>query len=92
VGLEMMSSGLPVVGTDIGVIPEVVSDQETGYIVRSRNAQELAAALGRLASDSALRHRLGNQARQRVETEFTFSRWVHRTMNVYRNAEQARWT
>lgn len=93
VGLEMMSTGLPVVGTDIGVIPEVVTDQETGYIVRSRSVPDLTAALERLASDRALREKLGAAGRKRVEDEFTFAAWVARTIDVYRKARPgSTWT
>jgi glycosyltransferase involved in cell wall biosynthesis len=84
VGLEMMSSGIPVVGTDIGVIPEVVKQGETGYIVRSRNAPELASALERLVLEPELRLRLGRQARAWIESGFTFAHWVRNTEAVYR--------
>lgn len=86
VGLEMMSSGLPVVGTDIGVIPEVVADGETGYIVRSRSVPELASRLEKLVLDGAQRRALGRQARERVESRYTFAHWVAATEAAYRRA------
>jgi glycosyltransferase involved in cell wall biosynthesis len=90
VGLEMASTGLPVIGTDIGVIPEVVNDSETGYIVRSRSVPDLGSAMERLAADAALRGRLGGAGRRQVEAKFSFDAWVRNTDAVYRHAQSTR--
>ena len=95
VGLEMMSAGLPVVGADVGVIPEVVKHGETGYIVRSRQSQDWAAVMTGLVSNSELRLQLSRQARSRALTMFNYQKWVAATDEVYRAAELVRskqWT
>lgn len=56
--VEAMSQGLPVVGTRVGGIPELVRDGESGLLVGVHRPDELAAALLRLAGDPALRLRL----------------------------------
>ena len=43
-----MASGKPVVGTSVGVIPEIVHHEEQGFIVEPRNATATAAALEKL--------------------------------------------
>jgi glycosyltransferase involved in cell wall biosynthesis len=68
--LEAMSYGLPVVGTAVGGIPELLGD-DAGLLVRSRDAVVLADALERLARDPALRARLGRLGRERVERDFS---------------------
>jgi glycosyltransferase involved in cell wall biosynthesis len=68
--LEAMSYGLPVVGTAVGGIPELLGD-DAGLLVRSRDAVALADALERLARDPALRARLGRLGRERVERDFS---------------------
>ncbi len=88
VGLEMMASGLPVIGTDIGVIPEVVIADQTGYIVRSRDASALAHAMRELAQNGKHREELATQARRRIEERFTFAEWAQNTDAVYRRALQ----
>ena len=56
--MEALTSGLPVVTTSVGALPEAVTHGETGWIVPPDDAPALAEALGTLASDSALRTRL----------------------------------
>jgi glycosyltransferase involved in cell wall biosynthesis len=71
--LEAMAAGLPVVATDVGGIPELVADGETGLLVPPGDADALAAALQRLVADAELRRRLGDAARARVEERFSLA-------------------
>jgi len=67
---EAMASALPVVGTPVGGLPEMLEDDVTGLIVPPDDARSLAVALERLARDPALRLRLGADARRRAEAVF----------------------
>ncbi len=60
--LQAFACGLPVVTTEAGAIPEVARDGETGLIVKMQDAPALAAGIGRLLDDAALRTRLGANA------------------------------
>ena len=60
--MEALTSGLPVVTTTVGALPEAVTHGETGWIVPPDDAPALAAALQALAGDAALRERLSVQA------------------------------
>jgi glycosyltransferase involved in cell wall biosynthesis len=65
--LEAMSCGLPVIVSDASPGPlELVSDGETGLVVPVNDAGALARAIERLATDAALRRRLGEAGRARV--------------------------
>src|SRR5437773_1032669 len=67
--VEAMALGTPCVSTDVTGIPELLAD-DCGIIVPQHDPANLAAALERLLSDSALRVRLATRARQRVESDF----------------------
>jgi glycosyltransferase involved in cell wall biosynthesis len=73
--LEAMSAGLPVVTTAHAAIPETVLHERTGLIVPPRDVASLADALQRLATDAALRQRLGESGRTRFLQQYTLQRW-----------------
>ena len=64
--LEAMSWGLPVITTPVGGIPEVITHNETGFLVNPGDVQQLAEALQSLIENKSLRLKLGSAARQRV--------------------------
>jgi colanic acid/amylovoran biosynthesis glycosyltransferase len=68
--MEAMAMRLPVVTTRIMGISELVDDGDNGLLVRPGRADELVAALGRLARDPELRSRLGENGREKVVAEF----------------------
>lgn len=69
--LEAMSYGVPVISTRVGGIPELVRDGIDGYLIEAGDQAALEDRLGRLASDAALRSRMGEAARHRVATVFS---------------------
>jgi glycosyltransferase involved in cell wall biosynthesis len=70
---EAMACGLPVVATDGGALPEVVGTSgQAGFIVPRRNARALALSIQRLLDDPALRKRMGEAGRNRIESRFSW--------------------
>lgn len=69
--LEAMSSGLPVVSTRVGGIPDVVTDHETGALVPAGDPAAMAAALAVYAQDPALVRRHGATARDRIVKKYS---------------------
>jgi glycosyltransferase involved in cell wall biosynthesis len=81
--LEFMASSKPVVGTSVGVIPEIISDGEQGYIVPARNPGATAQALRKLIENPVLRHNFGKQARERVLQNFSLEKFGKVMESVY---------
>jgi glycosyltransferase involved in cell wall biosynthesis len=73
--LEAMATGLPVVTTACGGVPEMVLQERTGLLVPPDQPSALAAAVRRLM-DARLRRRLGTAARKHVERRFDARRNV----------------
>lgn len=82
--LEAMNFGVPVVGSAVGGILDVVVPEESGLLVPPGDAEALAAALRRLLTDGALAARLGEAGRRRVQTHFSWDTIVARWLSVYR--------
>lgn len=72
--IEAMAEGLPVVGTRLGGIPEVIDEGVNGFLVAPGSSHELAAALEWLIMDKALREKMGQMGRRIYEQRFTVAR------------------
>jgi glycosyltransferase involved in cell wall biosynthesis len=81
--LEAMAVGVPVVGSRVGGIPEMVVDGQTGRLVPPRDPVALADALGTLIGDGHERARLGRAARARAESAFSLEAHAGRLQAVY---------
>jgi len=81
--LESMASGIPVVATAVDGNLETVADNQTGFLVPSKDSQALAQAIIKILRDEALKKRLGENARQRAMGEFSFSGMVEAFEKLY---------
>jgi glycosyltransferase involved in cell wall biosynthesis len=81
--VEAMACGLPVVATDCGGTREALRDGVEGFLVAPRDWRAAAAALLRLWEEPALRARMGQAGRARVEAEFTLDRQTERFVALY---------
>lgn len=82
--LEAMSFALPVIGSRVGGIPEMVLDGESGLLTPPREVAGLATALERLLVDASFRRRLGESARSRCEEKFSLAAHTFAVTDIYR--------
>ena len=97
INLEAMACEVPVVASAVGGIPEVVVEDETGFLVPvdqqeeapfapkdpDRFAQELADRINQLMRDPALREPMGQAGRRRAEELFGWDKIAKRTKALY---------
>jgi glycosyltransferase involved in cell wall biosynthesis len=81
--VEAAASGVPVVATRHGGIPEAVEDGKTGFLVAERSAGELADALDALLSAESLRARMGGEARRLASERFDIRRQTEALERLY---------
>lgn len=81
--LEAMSFAKPVVATNVGGIPEVVLDGQTGLLVEPANPSALAGAISGLLKDPARMKKLGCAGQKRAEAEFGPQTRTSRIMELY---------
>lgn len=73
--IEAMASGKPVIGTYAGATPEIVTEGETGLLVPPHDADALADAIIKLASNRDTLRRMGQAGRRRAEACYSMKRW-----------------
>lgn len=83
--LEAMAMERPVVATNVGGIPEVVRDGETGFLVPPMDPKALARGIIRVLEDKDIASDMGRKGRALVERHFTLELMVERTHELYEN-------
>jgi len=82
--IEAMACGCPIIASNVGGIPEVVSP-DCGLLVRPRSSEDIAAAANVLISDENFRKKLARNARIRAEKFFDFDVTAEKVEQSYRN-------
>jgi glycosyltransferase involved in cell wall biosynthesis len=84
--LEGMAAGLPLIATNVGDVPSVVRNGETGILLPPGDPAALASAIVDLLRDREKRRRLGSAARQLVEREYSAERMANEYLDTYKAA------
>jgi glycosyltransferase involved in cell wall biosynthesis len=80
---EAMASGLPIVGSAVGGIPDLVQHCRNGLLVPPRDPFSLAAAIRHLGENPALRVEIGNRNRAQAEATLSWDRITTRYLSLY---------
>lgn len=81
---EAMSSGMAVVSTTGGSLPEVIGD--AGLLVPPKDPEALAGAIAKYLDNPGLREEMGRKARERIETKFNWPRAAREVTAIYHRA------
>ena len=81
--VEGISAGIPLIGSRLGGIPEVVEDGVNGLLVMPGSAEELGRALQNLLCSPELRKRMGEAGRAIYDRKFTLDRMMEQIQAIY---------
>jgi len=81
---EAMASGIPVVATRVGGVPEIVEDGKTGFLYKVGGANEMIAFLKRLLTSPKLAREMGNRGREKALSMFHPTKVGYQTIQAYR--------
>jgi glycosyltransferase involved in cell wall biosynthesis len=81
--LEAAATGVPLIGSRIGGIPECIVDGKSGFLVPERDAEALARRMTELLEDPGRRHRMGAAGRALIEDRFDIDRQTAALENFY---------
>ncbi|MDB5247823.1 MAG: hypothetical protein JWQ40_2217 [Segetibacter sp.] len=74
--LEALSAAVPVIGSDVAGIPDMIENNKDGYLVEVGNIPAFANAILSLVDNEGLRNELGKQAKENFETKFSMDQHV----------------
>lgn len=83
--LESMACGTPVVGFDVGGIPDMVRPGETGWLAETGDVRALREDVDQALADDTERFKRGRRCREVVEEEYTLERQARQYRRLYRN-------
>lgn len=82
-GLESMACGVPVIGSEVGGIPEIVIPGETGWLVPPRSSEAIAQAIIESLTQPMLRQKMSLKCRQLVVERYSWESIAKRTIEFY---------
>jgi glycosyltransferase involved in cell wall biosynthesis len=81
--LEAAATGIPIIGSRVGGIPECIVDGKTGFLVPERDEEALARRMAELLNDRVRRHSMGAAGRALIEDRFDIDRQTAALENFY---------
>jgi glycosyltransferase involved in cell wall biosynthesis len=81
--LEAMSSGVPVICTAVGGAPDVINDARDGFLINPGEPHEISRIANLLLSDINLRNKIGNNARKKILSRYTWDKIADDVINDY---------
>jgi len=81
--IEAMAQRVPPIVSNVGGMPELVVDGESGLVVPPRDTRALADAIVALATDRDRRQRMGEEAQNRIREAFTIEETLRKTVDLY---------
>ncbi|MCK4626504.1 MAG: glycosyltransferase family 4 protein [Phycisphaerae bacterium] len=85
--LEAMACGLLIISTNVGAIPEVITDGVEGFLIEPGDIEALADRLVRVGQDSQLRKRMGQAGKELVRQQYSLDIMINRLLDVYRDVQ-----
>lgn len=82
--LEAMAVGTNIIAIDRGGIKEAIFEKETGFLISDHSADEFCRIILEMESDESLKYKLIENARRKVEEEFSLDKMVENTLREYR--------
>ena len=87
--LEAIASGVPVIGTGVGGIPDIIKDGETGLLALQKNPHDLAEKILKLLADATLRQRVTENGFDFVKQEFSWGVVAGKFKRIYEDVLQS---
>lgn len=88
--IEANAAARPVVVSNVGGLPEVVVDGETGLVVPRENPKAAADAITKLVLDKQLRIRIGDEGKQHVSSNYDWAKCIDIMIDLYKKTIESK--
>ena len=78
-----MACGIPVISTNVGSIPELITSPNEGILLPPNDHESLVSALLELIKSGEMRTKLGNNARKKVHKDYSWKLTTNKYLSVY---------
>ena len=82
-GLESMACGKPIVGSNVGGLPEIIEDKKTGFLVKPKSSKDIAQSVIKLLTKKKLQEKMGEASVEKIFREFDWNVIAQKTLVVY---------
>ncbi len=83
--IEAMATGLPIIASPVGGIPELIIDDKNGFLVSPTSKSEIKSAIIKLIENQDLRIKMGQIGRKIFESNFSLPQMVRNYLKIYEN-------
>ena len=83
--LETMEIGIPIIGSQIGGIPELIEDKENGFVYEYNNIDELAEKMKTLFDNNEVANQQGRMSRKLYEEKYSENIYYNKIFEIYTN-------
>lgn len=83
--MEAMSCGLPVISTNVGGMPEIITHNSTGWLVDSKNSNDIASIIERIVNEEYDLFKMGESANQYVNQKKSWKSIATKVEKIYRD-------
>jgi len=81
--IEAMIAEIPIIATNVGGIPEMITDQETGFSIEPKSPELISKKIEYILSNPEKVKTITEKARQKAEQEFTLKKMIEKTKKLY---------
>ncbi len=82
--LEAGMAGLPTIASAVGGIPEIITDMQTGILIRPKNQDEIIRAIEYILAYPTKTAELGKKLRTMIQKNFSLKKMIENTVAVYK--------
>jgi len=83
--LEAMSSGLPIISTTVGAIPEIIENEKNGFLIEPHDINALKQAIKKLINNPSLARKIGCNNRNKILNKFDWKIIVNKLFVIYKS-------